>query len=322
MHARLTCIAASVVLGLLGCDRGPNQSAIRSSAARSPNLAEARQGIVTKLTRRDRVGEPVPNAPPGLFRQVEYPTPLGNLAAYVSPAPADGQKHAAIIWIVGGFANTISEIAWNPGPAENDQSASAFRDAGILMMYPSLRGGNQNPGCLEGFYGEVDDVLAAADYLAALDYVDAQRIYLGGHSTGGTLVMLVAECPNRFRAVFAFGPVADVRGYGEENLPFDLANREEAALRAPGRWLQGVAVPTFVFEGNGRRGNLGELTAMARANRNPSIHFHPVKGGDHFSILQPVSRLVAAKILQDDGPDSNLVFTEAELAGAMGKQHR
>ncbi len=37
------------------------------------------------------------------------------------------------------------------------------------MMYPSLRGGNKNPGYIETFLGEVDDVIAAARYLAQLD---------------------------------------------------------------------------------------------------------------------------------------------------------
>ncbi len=93
---------------------------------------------------------------------------------------------ASLTLLTGGFSNSISAIAWTPGPVSNDQSASGFRDAGIVMMYPSLRGGNNSPGYIETFYGEVDDVLAAAKALAALDYVDAKRIYLGGHSSGGT----------------------------------------------------------------------------------------------------------------------------------------
>jgi dipeptidyl aminopeptidase/acylaminoacyl peptidase len=61
------------------------------------------------------------------------------------------------------------------------------------MMFPSLRGGNDNPGRHGGFYGEVDDVLAAHDYLSRQPYVDPKRIYPGGHSTGGTLALLTAE---------------------------------------------------------------------------------------------------------------------------------
>ena len=74
-------------------------------------------------------------------------------------------------------------------------------------------------------------MLAAADYLARQDYVDPKRIYLGGHSTGGTLVMLVAESTDRFRAVFSFGPADDVRGYGPSYLPFDTS--EPQGDRAP-----------------------------------------------------------------------------------------
>jgi hypothetical protein len=40
------------------------------------------------------------------------------------------------------------------------------------MMFPSLRGGNDNPGAREGFYGEVDDVVAASEFLARQPYVD------------------------------------------------------------------------------------------------------------------------------------------------------
>jgi pimeloyl-ACP methyl ester carboxylesterase len=181
------------------------------------------------------------------------------------------------------------------------------------MLYPSLRGGNDNPGFKEGFFGEVDDVLAAADYLAGQEFVDPGRIYLGGHSTGGTLALLAAESTNRFRAVFSFGPADDVRGYGSDNLPFNLADVREVKLRSPGAWLSSIQSPVFVFEGTRQPGNLGSLQAMARASGNPLAHFHPVKGADHFSILAPLTRLLAAKVLQDDGPTTNITFTEQEL---------
>lgn len=240
------------------------------------------------------------------------------MAAYISASPGDGQKHPAIIWIVGGFGNSISEIAWQPGPPENDQSGSAYRMAGIIMMYPSLRGGNKNPGFLEGFYGEVDDILAAAEFLEKQDYVDPKRIYLGGHSTGGTLALLVAECSDRFRAVFSFGPIGDISGYGQEHLPFRVSDQQETRLRSPGKWLHAIRNPTFVFEG-AARGNVDELNSMSRMSRNPLIHFHPVKGRDHFSTLAPVSRLIAAKILADNGQSPNIAFTESELTEALKK---
>lgn len=306
---------ALVLLLSSGC----NQKDSSPAASPSPkSLFEARQGFKTVLLRNDHeIGAP-PTPPATIFTLVKYPSPAGKLSAYVSPAPVDGKKHPAIIWLVGGFGNGIDENDWQKGPAENDQSASVFREAGLLMMYPSLRGGNDNPGCKEGFYGEVEDVMAAADFLSRLDYIDADRIYLGGHSTGGTLALLVAESTNRFRAVFAFGPVSDVKGYGAAYLPFEL-NVRELELRAPINWLGAIKTPTYVFEGALPHGNISSLRAMAKANQNAQVQFHPVGAVDHFSIIQPVSRLIAAKILADDAPQANIHFTDQELSSSLAR---
>jgi acetyl esterase/lipase len=203
-------------------------------------------------------------------------------------------------------------------PPSNDQSASAFRKAGIIMMFPSLRGGNDNPGVREGLFSEVDDVLAAADYLAKQDFVDPKRIYLGGHSTGGTLVFLVAESSDRFRAVFSFGPIDDMTHYSREYIPFDASNRRELELRAPIQWLHAVKSPLFVFEG-ARQSNLDSLQAMSRASTNPMIQFLPVKGANHFSILAPTTGLIASKVVRDDGPETNLTFSEEEVNKLFGR---
>jgi dipeptidyl aminopeptidase/acylaminoacyl peptidase len=254
-----------------------------------------------------------------VFRTVSYDAPNGKHAAYLTPDPKDGKKHPAVIWITGGDCNSIGDV-WSPAPPSNDQTAADYRKAGIVMMFPSLRGGNTNKGAKEGFLGEVDDVIAAAEYLAKQDYVDPSRIYLGGHSTGGTLVLLVAECSDRFRAVFSFGPADDVAGYGpdSEYLPFDRTDPREIQLRSPGRWLASIRVPVFVFEGT-VDGNLGSLQAMAKASTNPKAHFLPVRGANHFNLLAPVNRHIAAKILRDDGPACNLAFTEDEVNKLVAK---
>jgi hypothetical protein len=40
----------------------------------------------------------------------------------------------------------------------------------------------------------------------------------------------------------------------------------------------------------------------------------------HFSILRPLSRLIAQKILQDTGPAPNIAFTEQEIASAVAEK--
>jgi dipeptidyl aminopeptidase/acylaminoacyl peptidase len=296
-------------LALAGCNF-EDGAASRTSPGTAVSLTEARKGFQTKLVRRESTKARVAAPPPAVFRVVRYDAPVGQLPAYLTPNPNDGKKHAAIIWITGGDCNTIGDV-WTPAPAKNDQTAAAFRKAGIIMMFPSLRGGNTNPGAREGLLGEVDDVIAAADFLAKQKYVDSARIYLGGHSTGGTLALLVAECSDKFRAVFSFGPVDDVRGYPPEYTPFDTSIPREAELRSPGLWLASIQSPTFVFEGTG--GNITCLQAMARSSTNPKAQFLEVRGADHFSILAPTTRLIAEKILRDTGPACNLTLTEAEV---------
>jgi pimeloyl-ACP methyl ester carboxylesterase len=262
--------------------------------------AMARRGYSTRLLRQEAIGEPPDRPPRGVLDLVSYTGPLGPMAAYVSPPPRDGNRHPAIIWLVGGFSNSISSVAWTPAPPDNDQSASGFRQAGIIMMYPSLRGGNNNPGYRERFFGEVDDVIAAAQFLAGLDYVDPSRIYLGGHSTGGTLALLVAESGNQFRAVFSLSPAGDIRGYDQKAVPFDISDPNECRLRSPIFWLDSIQMRTFVFEGTESPSNIGELRAMAAVNRNSLVRFREISGGTHFTIVSQLVRDIAQQILKDD----------------------
>ena len=134
-------------------------------------------------------------------------------------------------------------------------------------MYPSLRGGNNNPGYRERFFGEVDDVIAAAQFLAGLDYVDPSRIYLGGHSTGGTLALLVAESGNQFRAVFSLSPAWDIRGYDQKAVPFDISIQTNVDCDHQIFWLDSIPLRMFVFEGTESPSNIGELRAMAAVNQ-------------------------------------------------------
>lgn len=274
-------------------------------------LSVARKGFQTRLAERGPRAANIMRPARTYFRLVYYKSSVGNLGAYLSPDPNDGRRHPAIIWITGGDCNSIGDV-WTRQGDENDQSAAAYRREGVIMMFPSLRGGNGNPGRRESFFGEVDDVIAAAKNLSTVSYVDPRRIYLGGHSTGGTLALLTAECTDRFRAVFAFGPVADVRDYGGEHVHFDTTDEREFELRAPRLWLKSVRTPVFVIEG--AAGNIHSLRELQDASDNPQLRFLAVQGADHFTVLAPVNRAIARKLLSDTGPKCSLSITEEELS--------
>lgn len=314
----IACAVLGVTI-LSGCGSKNEGPAIKGASPpdagakeKVATLPDARKGFKTKLVRQESDKEPVTKPPANLFKIVRYDAPAGKLAAYLTPEKKDGKKHPAIIWITGGDCNSIDDGCWKRAPADNDQSARAFRENGIVMMFPSLRGGNDNPGVKEGFFGEVEDVLAAGDFLAKQPDVDPERIYLGGHSTGGTLVLLVAAYPNHFRAIFSFGPVHSVADYPPQFIPFDVKDKRELELRAPILWLATIKTPVYVFEGTGE-GNIDAFELMKNNSANQLLHFHPVQGATHFSILAPTTRYVAGQILADKGPTTSILFSAGEL---------
>lgn len=266
----------------------------------SMTLAQARQGFVTQVAHADANPLPLPTPPAAEFVRMDYTTADGlKLPAFVTPPTEEGRRAPAIVWLTGGDSNSLDNF-WTPGPPDNDQTASAFRRAGVVMMFPVLRGGNGTGGSKQFFLGEVDDVLAAARALAQLPQVDPAHIYLGGHSTGGTLALLTAEMGRHFRAVFALGPVADVNSYAPHQLGFDFARVApmESKLRSPIHWLHGIEQPTYLIEGKDR-GNTDSLRQLcADAAKNSHVQCLEPAGFNHFSVIDAAARRIAAKVVQ------------------------
>lgn len=285
----------------------------RNASAQS--FAEAHDAFQTTLAKEESDDDEIPAPPEGSFDLIKYPSKVGDLAAYVSSDPGDGQKHPLIIWVVGGWGNGIDDFPWCYPEWDNDQTGSAFWQAGVLMMYPSFRGGCGNPGNYETLFGEVDDIASAYEYAASLPYVDPERIYLGGHSTGGTRALLASEYTDKFRAVFAFGAVDKIEYHNNSQFTFDTDNKEEYKMRSPIYWLDSVKSPTFLIEGSD--GNSANLKKIERASKNENIHCYVMDDADHFSVLAPLTRVVAQKILADTGAEPNISITQEELDAAM-----
>jgi dipeptidyl aminopeptidase/acylaminoacyl peptidase len=280
-----------------------------------PNLLDARKGFKTKLVREERDDAPLDAPPPELFSIVKYPGPLGEMSAYLSK-PKRGKKAPAIIWLTGGFpVGGGGALLWEEPDRANEQSAQAYRHAGVVMMYPTVRGGAGAPGVEESFLGEVDDVLAALEYLRTVDGVDPQRIYLGGHSTGGTLALLVAAATDKFRAVFSFGPVTCPTGYGQDHCAFDIEDEREADMRAPMRHLDAIRSPTYVIEGS-EEGNAASLEMLRDMNKNDRLKFVLVTGATHFTLLAPLNDVLAREVAKSKAGEPFSV-EPAALLGAF-----
>src|SRR5438105_11628672 len=75
----------------VGCDKGesstPPQSPPSPSGSASPSrsFAETRKAFSTRLTKQLRAGEPVAQPPAELFLTRAFDSPVGKLAAYLTP---------------------------------------------------------------------------------------------------------------------------------------------------------------------------------------------------------------------------------------------
>ncbi|OCG26866.1 aminopeptidase [Gilliamella sp. wkB108] len=280
------------------------------------SLQKARAGFKTKIVNPKVYDEQPPIPPKDIFSLVYYPAKDGKMSAYLTPDPKDGKKHPAVIWISGGFGGQGDDF-WSPAPRSNDQTGSAFRKAGLILMLPSFRGESGNPGLDEMFFGEIDDLEKARQFLASQPYVDANRIYLAGHSTGGTRVLLASELLTKFRAIFSLGGVSDIKKWWGDNdlsfFPFDTTNDKEFWLRSPGYFIESIKTPTFYFEGGKYFDKDFYALASVAKNKNIPFYANEIKGGDHFTIIYPVTELISQKIINDTGKKTNITFTQEDI---------
>ncbi|MDE9543278.1 prolyl oligopeptidase family serine peptidase [Xenorhabdus bovienii] len=288
---------------------------------REDNYAEAHDKFKTHIVDDSFIGDGQPATPPkDIFSLVYYPAEDGNMAAFLSTSPADNtKKYPAVIWLTGGYGGIgDSDFFWSEQPVYNDQSAAEFRRDGLVLMIPSFRGENVNPGRYEMFYGELRDIESARQYLAKLPYVDPNRIYLAGHSTGGTRALLASEYTKKFRAVFSLGGIPDLRlrlEYGSVPVavPFDQNDPKEFELRSPRTFLSSIKSPTFYFEGeNAFWEEFDEIKEIA-SDKGIPLHIYSIKNGDHFNIIKPLTNIIAEKILNDTGEKVGIEFNENDF---------
>jgi len=289
------CLLLTLSVLLLGCDsRRPSSETAGSLATAQDGRLEythARTQFRTKLIHR----RPSPEPPSAVhFSKLKRPTgvdlaefPSGDLRlkAWTQSPPAEGAKLPAVLFLHGGWG--FDEGDW--------EHTKAFREAGYVVLAPMLRGENGCPGAFTMFYDEVDDVLAAAEYLAARPYVDAKRIYLAGYSAGGTLTMLAAMATDRFRAAASLDGSPDRRAFvqgREDEVPFDIANQEEFQMRSPRDFPTSFRCPIRLYCSEDVGGFTEETRQLAKSARRVGLDVEMVPvPGDHETFREPATKL-------------------------------
>ena len=128
-----------------------------------------------------------------------------------------------------------------------------YVEAGYVAMMPALRAENGLAGSFSGFYDETADVLAAAQVLRAQPGVDPARLFLAGHSVGGTLTLLAAMSTSLFRAAASFSGNPDAWAFFRrfpEDIRFNAADPLEFDMRSAACFAESFKCPMLLLHGS------------------------------------------------------------------------
>lgn len=213
------------------------------------DYADARRKFHTHLLRKISAPEksgPL-GTPPGATR-VTYPGgPNGSieLVAWLSQYEPSKKLKPAVLFLHGG--NATGDGHW--------ALMKPYWDAGYVVMLPSFRGENGQKGNYSGFYDETADALSAASYLENQPGIDQDRLFISGHSNGGTLSLL-ASMTRKFRAATPISAGVNSWRYFNrysDELCFDSSNPQEFIMRSSVCFGPSLKCPTLLLRGSEER---------------------------------------------------------------------
>jgi dipeptidyl aminopeptidase/acylaminoacyl peptidase len=167
------------------------------------------------------------------FSKIKYRSRAGDMdvPAYLfAPTTKRGARgHAAMVWVHGGVHGD-----WSQSMLPFVKEAV---ERGYVIVTPDYRGSNgygaAHYNAIDYGGKEVDDVMAAYDYLKTLPYVDPDRVGVMGWSHGGFIAShLVMRDETPFKAAAAIVPVTNLvfrLGYKGPNYQRSFATQQ--ALR-------------------------------------------------------------------------------------------
>jgi dipeptidyl aminopeptidase/acylaminoacyl peptidase len=175
------------------------------------------------------------------------------------PAFDPAKKYPVLFLIHGGPQGAWGEsfsYRWNP---------QVFATAGFVVVMPNPRGstgyGTKFTDEINGDWGgrAYEDIMAVADSVEKLPYVDAERMAAAGGSYGGYMVNWLLGHTTRFKALVSHAGVYDLPSMGGETEElwfstwefkgFPWQNPEMYEKWSPSKWAANFKTPTLVIHG-------------------------------------------------------------------------
>lgn len=189
---------------------------------------------------------------------------------------AEGDRPEHLPYVRAGFAVIAYEV---DGPLADKASGKAFFKAALEFK-------NAQAGLV--------NARAALDYaLAKIPEIDPSRIYTAGHSSAGTISLLVAEREPRVRAAVAYAPASDVEKFLGEVKVGALASiipdyREFLKRTSPQAGAKELHCPLFLFHAEDDKVvpiSYSEDFVKEVSRHNSSVTFVQAAQGGHFSAI-------------------------------------
>ena len=196
---------------------------------------------------------------------IEFPTPGGGVAYGLFYAPAhpevalpDGERPPLVVTIHGGPTSQARRM-FNP-------THRYWTSRGIAVVDVDYRGssgyGRAYRNLLRGNWckTDVEDAVAAVEYLAERGSIDGSRAVVRGGSAGGTTTLLALATTDRFAAGANYFGVADLAALITDDHKFEsrytiglVGPYPEAAAvyaeRSPLNHAEALTTPLIVFQG-------------------------------------------------------------------------
>ena len=210
------------------------------------------------------------DAPP-FGRSVRYRNEDGDellafLAEPMTPLPSRTARRGALLYVHRGFSLKQKDFAL----------LKPYYDAGFTVFAPSFRGENGNPGHFELWRGELNDLLAAIEYLKGYG-ISEHEIHAFGHSAGGGLVTLLTlfESPAlgtyaSSNGIYAAGTIGRwAQRESEDLVRFDPNDDTERRVRVLIPNISEMKHPLIAFTGTEDVWTLRHtVTAIKSANKH------------------------------------------------------
>ena len=240
---------------------GRTLALLRSSWALAPEVWAGQPGDLRQVTHANSAS----HAAWGEARNIEWLSDGFHVQGWlVTPAgfnPSDKTHRYPLVVSVHGGPAVVLKPGW-PGAFFD---LSLLASEGYFVFFPNPRGSYGQGeaftrGNVKDFgYGDLRDILAGVDRVAAVYPVDAARIGIAGWSYGGFMTMWAVTQTNRFRAAVAGAGLSNWQSYYGENsidqwmIPyFGASVYDDPAVYARSsaiNYVKRVKTPTLVLVG-------------------------------------------------------------------------